>query len=258
MPDDRTERMQRRFMVPVTIAALLVVPSMLLNRTSGDPTLSTVAEILNTGIWLVFAAELVCILAVTPNRWHWLMEHPLEPIIVIFTPPIAPADVRAAQLLRLLRLLRLLKLAQVARRLTADQSVRFAAILALMTALGGGAAFASVEGKQVSTWDGIWWSISTMTTVGYGDLYPTTTAGRAIAIIVMLVGIGFIAIVTAAVAQKFVVAGVTTEIDTAELETEYDIETVEAHVLSELRDLQSRLGDLQVAVRRMARGRPEA
>jgi hypothetical protein len=173
---------------------------------------------------------------------------------VIFTPPIAPADVRAAQLLRLLRLLRLLKLAQVARRLTADQSVRFAAILALMTALGGGAAFASVEGKQVSTWDGIWWAVSTMTTVGYGDLYPTTTAGWAIAIIVMLVGIGFIAILTAAVAQKFVVAGVTTEIDTAELETEYDIETVEAHVLGELHDLQSRLGDLEVAVRRMAEG----
>jgi hypothetical protein len=53
----------------------------------------------------------------------------------------------------------------------------------------------------------------------------------------MLVGIGFIAIITAAVAQRFVVAGVTTEIDTAELETEYDIETVEAHVLGELRDL---------------------
>ena len=141
------------------------------------------------------------------------MEHPLEPFLVIFTPPIAPADVRAAQVLRLLRLLRLLKLAQVARRLTADQTVRFASILALMTALGGGAAFASVEGKQVSTWDGIWWAVSTMTTVGYGDLYPTTTAGRAIAIIVMLVGIGFIAIVTAAVAQRFVVAGVTTEID---------------------------------------------
>jgi voltage-gated potassium channel len=97
-----------------------------------------------------------------------------------------------------------------------------------------------------------------MTTVGYGDLYPQTTPGRAIAFIVMLVGIGFIAIVTAAVAQKVVVAGVTTEIDTVELEAEQDLRSGEAHVLGELRDLQSRLGDLEVAVRRMARGRPEA
>jgi hypothetical protein len=73
----------------------------------------------------------------------------------------------------------------------------------------------------------------------------------------MLVGIGFIAIHTAAIAQKFVVAGVTAEIDTAELETEYDIEIVEAHVLGELRDLQSRLGDLEVAVRQMAQRRPD-
>jgi Ion channel len=110
-----------------------------------------------------------------------------------------------------------------------------------MTALGGGAAFASVVGKHVSTWDGIWWAVSTMTTVGYGDLYPTTTAGRAIAIIVMLVGIGLIAIVTAAIDQKFVVAGVTTEIDTVELEADEDLQAVEAHVLGELRDLQGRL-----------------
>jgi voltage-gated potassium channel len=92
--------------------------------------------------------------------------------------------------------------------------VRFASILAFMTAVGGGATYASVEGKQVSTWDGVWWAVSTMTTVGYGDQYPVTAAGRAIAIIVMLVGIGFIAIITAAIAQKFVVAGVATEIDT--------------------------------------------
>ena len=65
------------------------------------------------------------------------------------------------------------------------------------------ARYASVEGKQVSTWDGVWWAISTMTTVGYGDFAPTTIPGRVIAIIVMLVGIGFIAILTAAIAQKF-------------------------------------------------------
>ncbi len=135
--------------------------------------------------------------------------------------------------------------------MTADQSVRFAAILALMTALDGGAAFASVEGKQVSTWDGVWWSISTMTTVGYGDLYPQTAAGRAIAIIVMLVGIGFIAILTASIAQKFVVVGVTTEIDAVELEAEHDMQAVEAHVIDELRALQDRLRALERDVRRL-------
>ncbi len=136
-----------------------------------------------------------------------MRDHPLEVAIVLLTPPFLPASLQAARVFRLLRLLRLLRAALLMRRLLSTEGVRDAAVLALVTVLGGGVAFASVEkGQDLSAWDGVWWAIVTVTTVGYGDTYPHTTAGRIIAIVVMLVGIGFVAILTAAAAERFVQA----------------------------------------------------
>ena len=55
-----------------------------------------------------------------------------------------------------------------------------------------------------SFWDGIWWAVMTVTTVGYGDLYPTDVEGRLIGIVVMLLGIGFLAVLTATIASQFI------------------------------------------------------
>jgi voltage-gated potassium channel len=52
--------------------------------------------------------------------------------------------------------------------------------------------------------DGLWWAIQTVTTVGYGDLVPTSTAGRIVAALVMVVGIGFLTVVTAAITSAFI------------------------------------------------------
>jgi len=51
---------------------------------------------------------------------------------------------------------------------------------------------------------GLWWAVQTVTTVGYGDHVPTTDAGRLVAALVMLAGIGFLTVITAAITSSFV------------------------------------------------------
>jgi voltage-gated potassium channel len=59
-------------------------------------------------------------------------------------------------------------------------------------------------GEYGSLWDGVWWAVVTVTTVGYGDLYPKTVQGRLIGIVLMFVGIGFLSLLTASIASRFV------------------------------------------------------
>jgi voltage-gated potassium channel Kch len=55
-----------------------------------------------------------------------------------------------------------------------------------------------------SIWLGIWWATQTVTTVGYGDVVPQQTAGKAIAVFLMLGGLSFLAVLTGAMTSAFV------------------------------------------------------
>jgi voltage-gated potassium channel len=60
------------------------------------------------------------------------------------------------------------------------------------------------HGGFPSLGSGLWWAVQTVTTVGYGDHVPTTLGGQLLAALVMLLGIGFITVITAAITSSFI------------------------------------------------------
>jgi voltage-gated potassium channel len=88
-------------------------------------------------------------------------------------------------------------------------SVRAAAsvivVATAMIVVGGGVLMRVFDHSEYSSvWVGMWWALQTVTTVGYGDVTPAEPIGRVIAAFVMLEGIAFLAIVTAAITSTFV------------------------------------------------------
>ena len=57
-----------------------------------------------------------------------------------------------------------------------------------------------------NVWEGLWWASQTVTTVGYGDVLPSSPAGRLLAVLVMMIGVTFLTVTSAAIASAFVEA----------------------------------------------------
>lgn len=123
--------------------------------------------------------------------------------------------------------------------------LRYMLPAAALVVLAGGAGLAAFATDTVeSYWDGVWWSISLMTTVGWSGPGPTTVAGHLIASVTMLTGFLLLAFVTAAIASVFVRED-ETPVEQAELDADSEI-------LREVRALREELAELT-----RERGTPE-
>ncbi len=192
-------------------ATLALIPVMILEADASGAW-HTVAAIGNWLIWAVFALEFAVILVVAPRKVAALRAHWLDVAVVIVTTPLFGQFLSSLRFVRFARLLRLLRVGvivsraiQAERRLTTAGTFRLVALMTVFIATIAGAAQATFDAKDFPTiWDGTWWAVVTMTTVGYGDFYPKHVSGQVIGIIVMLVGIGFLSVLTATVASHFV------------------------------------------------------
>ena len=139
--------------------------------------------------------------------------------ILPFYLPFFAADLRFLRMVRLLRLFRLLRVFKLGRYFDALQlivdvlrksaaqlviSVALCLFVMLFSAIIMYTVENPVQPEQFpNVISSLWWAICTLTTVGYGDVYPITTIGRFFAAVISLVGIGIIAIPTGIIAGGF-------------------------------------------------------
>ncbi|QXC56065.1 potassium channel family protein [Vibrio mimicus] len=151
-------------------------------------------------VWGVFATELLVKIFVSPKPLQYMIQN-WPDVLIVAMPFLRP--------LRFLRILLVLPKAwRQTRSVLRQKTFSFIGLTSLSTVLLSAAFVYLVEKgtpSPINSYsDALWWAMSTITTVGYGDMYPVTGFGRGVAVFLMLTGITLFGLLTASVASFFV------------------------------------------------------
>jgi len=176
---------------------------------------------IDDAIWFAFLLEYLVLVSLYDDKIGYTKRSWLNLIILLLSPPLICPEgfalirsLRSLRVLRLFRALRFLRIVIALKRgvkpisdVLVKNSLHYVTLITILLVISSGIAFNWLEHRVISIQgilQGIWWAITTVTTVGYGDLYPESHAGRILAVAVMIIGIGFVAILTANIASYFV------------------------------------------------------
>ena len=197
--EDKLQRWERHAEWPLAVAAvvfLVLFSRQVLVEPRGSE--AHVVWAVNWAIWGLFFVDYFVRLYLATDRWHWFLRHSLD--FAIVTLP----------LLRPLRLLRLLVLIEALQKAIGDAfrgkivvyTVSGVLLLIYTASLAVFDKERHLPGATINSFGkALWWSVTTVTTVGYGDVYPVTNTGRVIAVLLMIGGISLVGVVTAALAS---------------------------------------------------------
>jgi voltage-gated potassium channel len=199
----RVQRWERNAELPLLLLALafLAAYAILVIDQGLAPNIRAALVTVSWTVWVAFGIDFAVRLHLTEEPLLYARQHWYDVALIVLP------------VLRPLRLLRLFALARILNRSAAGslvgQVTTYAAGVAVMSVGLGSLAILDAEQDathaNITTFgDALWWSATTVTTVGYGDRYPVTTEGRYIAVALMVVGIGLVGAVTAAVAAWMV------------------------------------------------------
>jgi voltage-gated potassium channel len=209
------ERFSRAVDGPMTVLALAMIPLVVVPLVADlSPATERAFLAVDYLLWATFAAEYATKLYLAPNRRRFVAHH-IPDLVIVLVPVLRP--LRVLRSVRLLRLLRLALLIVLVLNLVAA-----AAVLEFERG--------NPDANIASYPDALWWAVTTITTVGYGDRFPMSPAGRGVAVVPMVAGIAIFGVITASIAAYFV-----------ERKAEEDVASRLDQVIERLDTLEARL-----------------
>lgn len=189
----RLETYIERTRTPLDLFALctLWIIAVPISSIGEGPEITPLGLLLRVSVSLVFAIDMGIRAALAPQSWRYVRSHPLGLLAVILPP------VRVVFSLRLIT--SLFRRGHIERFLGAASLLLFNGVLIVFYYERN-----APDANITSIGNAIWWAIVTVSTVGYGDMYPVTVGGRVVAAGIMAIGILTLAVITAQVSSSFV------------------------------------------------------
>jgi voltage-gated potassium channel len=192
-------------------------------------------------------------------RWGWLDLLSALPLSLLTNGGWAHVG-RLSRLARLLRIIRAFRSARTLLRYVVHhrQMTGMAAVISVTFIL---IVFGSVgiveleghgDGNIATIEDGFWWAVVTLTTVGYGDRFPVTSAGRVLGGVIMIAGLGLFGVLTAFIGSLFINVSAPTKQDESEAPTSRPPSPETEAILTELKALREQVSRLETAVEQKA------
>lgn len=200
----RLRRVEHATEVPMLILAFAYLPAFVVSYLPGaSADVRLAGAVVEYAIVGVFALELLVRLSVAERKLAFLKKNWLDVVIV------ALPLLRPLRFLRAARALPLIARGLVAlRRVMGNYRGAYVLLVGVLSVLSGALVVSVAEqgagGPIDSFGDALWWSVTTITTVGYGDTHPVTAGGRLVASLLMVIGIALFGLLTASVAAYFV------------------------------------------------------
>ena len=184
------------FMLAVSFYTLVALAIGVIVRPEGE--IGMVLEYADRAICAVFLMDFMVCLYKAPNRWRYMYTWGWLDLLSSIPALDATRWGRAARVARLLRVLRGIKATRILATVVIAKRTQSAflavALIAILLHIVAAISILQVESAPESNIktaeDALWWALTTMTTVGYGDRYPVTTEGRLIAGVLMCAGVG--------------------------------------------------------------------